>query len=301
MKTRLPSMTSLMSFEATARTLSFTKAAAELHLTQTAISHQIKNLEDLLGHKLFIRSANKLTLTKAGEEYLSTVREVIMNLSIATESLIDQNNSNVLAIECFGMFAVKQLIPRLQEFQTLHPEIMLRIRTTQQTKTNPIHNFDVAIWHGNGNWSGMDSEPLGSEEIFPVCSPTLLGGKLSLASPAEMAQYRIIKATSPVANDEWESWMAFANEGNLEFSSTIHCDHLATSLEAAVSGLGIALGRSSLVEDDLKNGVLIEPLSIRAPSSSTYYLVSPKGGDQNKKTKLFKSWLRKSMGLSSQD
>jgi LysR family glycine cleavage system transcriptional activator len=301
MKTRLPSMTSLMSFEATARTLSFTKAASELHLTQTAISHQIKNLEDLLGHKLFIRSANNLALTKAGEEYLSTVREVIMSLSIATESLIDQNNSNVLAIECFGMFAVKQLIPRLHEFQKLHPEIMLRIRTTQQTKTHPIHNFDIAIWHGNGNWSGVDAEPLGSEEIFPVCSPALLGGKLSLTSPAEMSQYRIIKATSPVANDEWESWMAYANEGNLEFSSTIHCDHLATSLEAAVSGLGIALGRSSLVEDDLKKGTLIEPLSIRAPSSSNYYLVSPKGGDQNKKTKLFKSWLRKSMGPSSQN
>jgi LysR family glycine cleavage system transcriptional activator len=116
-----------------------------------------------------------------------------------------------------------------------------------------------------------------------------------------MAQYRIIKATSPVANDEWESWMTFANEGNLEFSSTIHCDHLATSLEAAVSGLGIALGRSSLVDDDLKKGTLIEPLSIRAPSSSNYYLVSPKGGDQNKKTKLFKLWLKKSMGLQSQN
>lgn len=298
MKTRLPSMTSLMSFEATARTLSFTKAAAELHLTQTAISHQIKNLEDLLGHKLFIRNASNLALTKAGEEYLTTVREVIVSLSIATENLIDQNNSNVLAIECFGMFAVKQLIPRLQEFQELHPEIMLRIKTTQQIKTNSIHNFDVAIWHGNGNWPGVDCEPLGNEEIFPVCSPNLLGGKLGLASPAEMAQYRIIKATSPVANDEWESWMAYANEENLQFSSTIHCDHLATSLEAAVSGLGIALGRSSLVEDDLKNGVLIEPLSIRAPSSSNYFLVSPKGGDHNKKTTLFKSWLKKSMGLS---
>jgi LysR family glycine cleavage system transcriptional activator len=250
---------------------------------------------------LFIRSASNLSLTKTGEEYLTTAREVIVNLSIATERLIDQNNSNVLAIECFGMFAVKQLIPRLHEFQELHPEIMLRIRTTQQIKTNLIHNFDVAIWHGNGNWSGVDSEPLGNEEIFPVCSPNLLGGKLRLASPAEMAQYRIIKATSPVANDEWESWMTFANEGNLEFSSTIHCDHLATSLEAAVSGLGIALGRSSLVDDDLKKGTLIEPLSIRAPSSSNYYLVSPKGGDQNKKTKLFKLWLKKSMGLQSQN
>jgi len=300
MKTRLPSMTSLMSFEATARTLSFTKAAVELHLTQTAISHQIKNLEDLLGHKLFIRNASNLVLTKAGEEYLTTAREVIISLSIATERLIDQNNSNVLAIECFGMFAVKQLIPRLHEFQQLHPEILLRIRTTQQINANLIHNFDVAIWHGNGNWSGVDSEPLCKEEIFPVCSPALLGGKLHLESPAEMSRYRIIKATSPIASDEWESWMAFANEGNLEFNSTIHCDHLATSLEAAVSGLGIALGRSSLVEDDLRKGALIEPLSIRAPSSSNYYLVSPKGGDQNKKTKLFKSWLKESMGLSLQ-
>jgi LysR family glycine cleavage system transcriptional activator len=298
MKTRLPSMTSLMSFEAAARTLSFTKAAAELHLTQTAISHQIKNLELLLDHQLFTRKANNLTLTKSGEEYLTIAREVILSLSNATERLLDQSNKDVLTIECLGMFAIKQLLPRLNEFRKLHPEIKLRIKTMQILQTSLIHHFDIAIWHGNGNWIGLDSESLGMEEIFPVCSPALLNNGPEIKTPSDIAKFTVIRTISPVVNDEWANWMTFANEDPIEFNSSINCDYLVTSLHAALAGLGIALGRSTVVEDDLKKGNLIEPLSIRAPSLNNYYLVSPRGVGDTKKTKAFKTWLKDSMAIN---
>jgi LysR family glycine cleavage system transcriptional activator len=299
MRTRLPSMTSLLSFEAAARTLSFTKAAHELHLTQTAISHQIKNLESLLNHKLFTRQSNNLALTKAGAEYLTIAREAILNLSTATERLADQNNKDVLTIECLGMFAIKQLLPRLHEFQKMHPEIKLRIKTMQILQSSLMHHFDVAIWHGNGNWIGLDAESLGKEEVFPVCSPELLAGNSSLINPSDLSKFTVIRTISPVVNDEWANWMSFAQEAPIEFQSAINCDYLVTSLHAAIAGLGVALGRSTVVEDDLIKGNLVEPLSIRAPSLNNYYLVSPKGAAETKKTQAFKSWLKESIGVSA--
>ena len=299
MRTRLPSMTSLLSFEAAARTLSFTKAAHELYLTQTAISHQIKNLESLLNHKLFTRQSNNLALTKAGAEYLSIAREAILSLSTATERLLDQNNKDVLTIECLGMFAIKQLLPRLHEFQKKHPEIKLRIKTMQILQSNLMYNFDVAIWHGNGNWIGLEAESLGNEEVFPVCSPELLSGNTTLKNPADLSNFTVIRTISPTVIDEWANWMSFAQVEPIEFQSAINCDYLVTSLHAAIAGLGIALGRSTVVKDDLIKGNLIEPLSIRAPSLNNYYMVSPKGAAETLKTQAFKAWLKESVGLSA--
>ena len=299
MRTRLPSMTSLLSFEAAARTLSFTKAANELNLTQTAISHQIKNLESLLNHKLFTRQSNNLALTKAGAEYLTIAREAILSLSTATERLLDQNNKDVLTIECLGMFAIKQLLPRLHEFQKKHPEIKLRIKTMQILQSSLMYNFDVAIWHGNGNWIGLEAESLGKEEVFPVCSPDLVSGNARLKNPSDLSNFTVIRTISPTVNDEWANWMSFAQVEPIEFQSAINCDYLVTSLHAAIAGLGIALGRSTVVQDDLIKGNLIEPLSIRAPSLNNYYMVSPKGAAETKKTQAFKAWLKESVGLGT--
>ena len=299
MRIRLPSMTSLLSFEAAARTLSFTKAAYELNLTQTAISHQIKNLESLLNHKLFTRQSNNLILTKAGAEYLTIAREVIISLSTATERLLDQNNKDVLTIECLGMFAIKQLLPRLHEFQKKYPEIKLRIKTMQILQSNLMYNFDVAIWHGNGNWIGLEAESLGKEEVFPVCSPELISGNTILKNPSDLSNFTVIRTISPTVIDEWANWMSFAQVEPIEFRSAINCDYLVTSLHAAIAGLGIALGRSTVVQDDLIKGNLIEPLSIRAPSLNNYYMVSPKGAVETEKTRVFKAWLKESVGLGA--
>src|SRR5450432_554027 len=154
MRNRLPSMMSLRAFEAAARHLSFTRAAIELNLTQTAISHQIKNLEDLLQVKLFVRNANMIALTEVGEVYLRSVSTAILEISAATDRATDRSDENMLTVQCLGLFAIKRLLPHLHDFRAQHPAISLKLRTIQSFENNFHHDFDVAIWHGSGGWAG---------------------------------------------------------------------------------------------------------------------------------------------------
>lgn len=129
MRNRLPSTTSLKVFEAAARHLSFTRAAIEVSLTQTAISHHIRNLEDFIGTRLFQRDRNSVTLTSAGEEYLAAIRSVLLGLVEATDRVSHWNDEHVLTVQCLGTFALKRLLPKLRDFQSRYPAIALRLRT----------------------------------------------------------------------------------------------------------------------------------------------------------------------------
>jgi LysR family glycine cleavage system transcriptional activator len=294
MKTKLPSITSLLSFESVARNSSFTKAAIELNLTQTAISHQIKNLEDLLGDKLFFRAPNQLALTKVGEDYLNVSRDLLVNLSSATDRIVNQQNKNILTIECLGMFAIKCLIPRLSEFTARYPKIKLRLKTMQVLQSSIKHNFDIGIWHGSGNWIGVDSVSLGKEEIFPVCSPDFIHNTFSMNKIEDLFKQTILRTVSPVVQDEWQTWLHAAGFKNKEFKNFINCDYLITTLHAASAGLGIALGRSTVVDDDIALGRLVEPFTIRQDSIYNYHLVSPHGNSELVKVQTFKNWLLES-------
>jgi LysR family glycine cleavage system transcriptional activator len=295
MKTKLPSIASLLSFESVARNSSFTRAAIELNLTQTAISHQIKNLEELLGEKLFVRASNQLTLTQVGEDYLHIARDLIVNLSTATDRIVNQQNKNILTIECLGMFAIKRLMPRLPEFTARYPKIKLRLKTMQVLQSNIKHNFDIAIWHGSGNWIGVDSVSLGKEEIFPVCSPDFLRSTFPMNKIEDLFKQTILRTVSPVVQDEWQTWLQAAGIKNKEFKNIINCDYLITTLHAASAGLGIALGRSTVVDDDIASGKLVEPFTFRQESIYNYHLVSPHGNSELEKVQTFKNWLLESL------
>jgi LysR family glycine cleavage system transcriptional activator len=287
---RLPSLSGLIAFEATARHLSYKKASTELFLTQTAISHSITNLEDILGTKLFLRLDNSIKLTKSGEDYLVVVRDVLVTLSSGTKNIRAQNDEKSLTIECLGIFAISQLLPKLHEFREKYPHINIRLRTIQSLQNKINHSFDVAIWHGSGKWIGLDATKLGEEEIFPVCSPKLLQSKFPLTSPQDLEHHTIIKTSSPLVNDDWSLWLDHAKLSNVKFKSIIDCDYFMTSLQAAVNGLGVTLGRSSIVKADLEKGNLIEPFSIRVKSSNSYYIVSPTETTHQDKVVLFKTW-----------
>jgi LysR family transcriptional regulator, glycine cleavage system transcriptional activator len=282
-------MMSLRAFEAAARHLSFTRAAIELNLTQTAISHQIKNLEDLLRVKLFVRNANMIALTEAGELYLRSVRSAIMEISAATDRATDQSDENMLTVQCLGLFAVKRLLPHLHDFRAQHPAISLKLRTIQTFENNFHHDFDVAIWHGSGDWAGMTAEKLADEEVFPVCSA-------GLSAPQDLEQHTIIRTTSTILRDEWPFWLETAKMGEIKFRSEITCDYMITSLQAAIDGLGITLGRSGVVGPDLAAGRLIEPFSIRARSMFSYHVVWPARSSDQRKVQVFKNWLVKRVG-----
>jgi len=291
MNKRIPSISSLIAFEAAARYLSFTRAAIELNLSQAAISHQIKNLEELLGTSLFTRNANGLILTNTAKNYLESVRQAIIILSSASDNASTENQTNTLTIECLAAFAIKKLVPNLHKFRSIYPNIEIRLNTIHTLNETSKRNFDVGIWRGVGKWNGIDSESLGPEEVFPVCSPSLLKSNKKLETPEDLKNHVIIRSTCPVLGDEWPFWLEAAGYSNFDLPHSINCDYFITNIQCAINSLGISLGRSSVFDDELKKGILVEPFKIRTKSLHTYQIVSPKELSNIPKVKNFKKWV----------
>ncbi|WP_170149887.1 transcriptional regulator GcvA [Rhodoplanes roseus] len=298
---RLPSMSGLRAFEATARHLSFTQAATELNLTQGAVSHQIKNLEDLLGLKLFVRDGNAIRLTEAGHEYLTSARAAITEVLVATDRAIDRQRGDVLTIACLGTFAIKSLIPNLGDFIRRHPTIGLRVRTLVPLIEMDPQDYDVSIQYGTGaDWPGMVAHKIGAEELFPVCSPALLEAGRGLGSPKDLARHTVIRTASPlILRDDWPLWQEKAGVSGIAFASEITCDLLYPSYQAAIEGLGVAMGRSSVVRGDIARGRLVEPFSIRLPSALGYYVVTGVERAKLAKVQHFSEWALGQLGSAT--
>ncbi len=289
---RLPSMSGLRAFEATARHLSFTHAATELNLTQGAVSHQIKNLETILGLKLFVRDGNLIRLTEAGQEYLASARAALTEVLIATDRAIDRQRGDVLTIACLGTFAIKTLIPNLHDFMQRNPQIGLRTRTVVPLIAIDPQDYDVSIQYGtDGDWPGMVAHKIGGEELFPVCSPRIIKSGKALATPKDLARHTIIRTASPlILRDDWPRWLEEAGVPGLEFSAEITCDLLYPSYQAAIEGLGVTMGRSAVVRGDIASGRLVEPFAVRLPSSLGYYVVTGVERAKLAKVQLFYEW-----------
>lgn len=284
-------MSALRAFEAVARQLSFTRAATELNLTQTAVTHQIRNLETTLGLRLFERGPNGISLTDPGQTYLRSVRAALIEIAAASDRLSRYQDDTVLNLQCLGTYAIKQLIPRLVEFRARNPQITLRIQTMQHFAPDMRLDFDVAIWHGAGDWQGVRADRLTTDVIFPVCSPALLQREGPFKSVEALADTTIIRTSSAIVPDEWPFWLEAAGLRDLNFQSQINCDSLMTSLQAAIDGLGVMLGRSTIVEHDLREGRLVEPFNLRQSSPNGYFLVSPTRSIHLSKVEAFRGWL----------
>ena len=298
MRVRLPSTMSLRIFEAAARHLSFTRAAIEVNLTQTAVSHQIRKLEEQVGCLLFERRGSALALTTAGEEYLVALQPALLSIAEATDRLTLKNDEHILTVQSLGTFAIKSLLPELSDFQTRFPAFSLRLRTVQLAQTRLATNFDLAIWHGSGQWSGLEATQLARDDIFPVCSPALLKNGPPLNRPEDLAQHTVIRYTTGggAGEDEWPFWLKEARLPTLEFNTEISCDFMITALQAAIDGVGVAMGRSTVVKRDIMEGRLVAPFGIRAPSLMHYHLVYQKNALDRLKVRCFRDWLLEKMG-----
>ncbi|MBV7484900.1 LysR substrate-binding domain-containing protein [Bordetella sp. BOR01] len=291
----LPSLSALRAFEATARHLSFTRAAVELNLTQTAISHRIKELEGLLMVKLFARKQSAISLTEEGRAYLDSIRPALAQIASATDG-ISSVRENRLNITCLSAFAFTCLIPALPNFQNRHPGIALRLMPSAATGRPDMRDFDVAVWHGPNDWPGFESARISKEEIFPVCSPQLLANRPQLETPADLRHYSVVRTVSPIITDEWPAWLQHTGHESTEFGGEIYCEGLFFSMASTRAGLGVGLGRSSLVKDDLANGRLVEPFGVRLPSDSAYYAVSRPDKSALPRVKVFTEWLLEYFG-----
>jgi LysR family glycine cleavage system transcriptional activator len=295
MARHLPSLSALRAFEATARHLSFTRAAIELNLTQTAMSHRIKELEVLLSVQLFTRKQNTVALTDVGRAYLDAIRPALAQIAVATDGVSSQRE-NRLKISCLFAFALKRLVPALPDFRLRHPGIALRITPFTAPAQAEQQDFDVAIWHGPGDWPGFDVQRIASEEIFPVCTPALLAAGPRLETPDDLGRHTVVRTVSPIIVDEWPIWIKHAGAVPAEFGSEIWCDGLVLSLDAVMSGLGLGIGRTSLVSDDLASGRLVEPFKLRLTSDSAYHVVTRPDKSALSKVTKFKAWLLDRLG-----
>jgi LysR family glycine cleavage system transcriptional activator len=291
MTARLPSLNGLRAFEAAARHLSFTLAASELSVTQTAISHQIRRLEEELGIRLFIRQNRALALTPEARDYLPGIRAAFNDLRLATDRLLRKDDDKVLTISTLASLAAKWLLPRLTDFQEQHPGIDVRITTSTSLVDFQRDDVDAAIRYGRGQWQGLRADWLMADELFPVCSPSLLRGDKPLRQPEDLRGYTLLH-TSNANSDDWRLWLTAAGQpSDIARQPGITFDMIFMTIQAAIDGIGVAMGRTSYVQDDIAKGRLVVPFKIALPADAGFYLVSPQGRREAPKLAAFREWM----------
>ncbi|MCB2100995.1 MAG: transcriptional regulator GcvA [Rhodobacterales bacterium] len=286
MSIRLPSLAALTSFEASARLLSFRRAADELNLTPSAISHQIKGLEDDLGVRLFLRTGKGLQLSEAGATYFPSVRDALERLAEATRDLRRREGWGTLTISLLPTFASRWLIPRLMTFQQMHPGLDLRLSTTVELADFRTDDVDAAIRWGLGTWDGVDSLPLMEEVLVPVCAPEV--GR-RLRSPRDLAHETLLH--NRYYPDAWRMWLVTAGVEGVDPDQGQAFDDGEMVRTAAVSGLGVGMGQHPVINADVAAGNLVIPFDLSLSGGGGYYLVWPpeKAADPN--LILFRDWL----------
>ena len=296
MTVHLPSLNGLRAFEASARLLSFTLAAAELNVTQAAISHQIKRLEEQLNVQLFVRQNRALLLTRAAQDYLPAVRAAFEDLRRATERLVRPERQRVLTVSTIPSLAAKWLVPRLINFQEAYPDIEVRISTSMREVDLRGEGIDLAIRHGKGDWPGLRADWLMDEDWFPVCSPALLAGNRPLRRPADLADHTLIHVEH--YKQAWSLWLAAAGApAEIAERRGLTFDLIMVALQAAIDGVGVALAGTSFVEVDIAAGRLVAPFDMALPhKEGGFYVVAPEETADQPAITLFRAWLLGSLG-----
>lgn len=288
MSRRLPPLNALKAFEAAARHLSFTKAAEELFVTQAAVSHQIKILEEHLGLKLFLRKNRSLLLTEEGQGYFLDIKEIFSQLIDSTEKLLARGAKGSLTVSLTPSFAIQWLVPRLSKFNELHPEIDVRIKAQDHDENSLTDDVDVAIYYGRGHWSGVQTHKLHTEYLVPLCSPLLLSGPKPLDQPRDLEHHTLLHDMTRRA---WKAWTKTAGVRNVQVNQGPIFSHSSMVLQAAVHGQGVALGNSVLAKPDIDAGRLIIPFSHSLESKNAYYLVIRESQAELGKIVFFKEWM----------
>ena len=284
----LPPLTWLRAFEAAARTLSFTHAASELHITQAAVSKHVKSLEQHLRRPLFIRRPRGLELTKSGAAYLPKVQDAMERLAMGTREVFGQRRTSVLTVRCAVSFAVNWLSPRLPDYLDRHPGKTVRLLSSVWNDAFDIGDFDLDIQYGNGRWPGCNSHRLTWETITPLCSASL-PARLAPNKPADLQHHRLLHVLG--YQEGWGIWLKAADAQHVDAGSGLHLDTSLTALELAANGGGVALGRKSLAQHAIASGRLIAPFDLALPIDEAFYLVQPTGNSIHPDAPFFAEWL----------
>ncbi|CAD6518775.1 Glycine cleavage system transcriptional activator [Paraburkholderia hiiakae] len=295
MKPVLPPLNALRAFEAAGRLGSFKEAAAELHVTPGAVSQHVRLLEEWLGASLFERHNRRVALTAAAKAYLEEIGPLFEQLSQATARYgMPRTVSRTLSVSAPATFTLRWLVPRLARFRAEHPDVDVKVETSNEPLESLKDDYDAIIRGGPDTFYGYSMRPFLSEERLPVCSPTLLQ-RVPLRAPRDLREHTLLHTSS--LPRLWPDWLASARVPELRPAAALTFDHFYLTLQAAIDGIGIAMGPTALVADDLAAGRLVAPFALPRLPSRSYctYVADEKSGDEL--VALFRSWLeREGMG-----
>lgn len=273
--------------------MSFTRAAAELHVTQTAVSHQIRCLEDWLGRRLFLRLNRRLVLTEEGRQYQESVRAALDELAAGTRHLLATAGREVLVVSVIHSFAARWLVPRLGRFHEAYPSIDLRINATLDLVDIAGGEADVGIRCGVGLYPGLHTTFLVREDCFPVCSPSLLKGVPPLRDPQDLCRHTLLHDEHRAGEliPHWRDWLRAAGVADVDRDRGLHFADAGMVVQAAIAGQGVGLGRTMLVKDELAAGLLARPFDLALPSGYAYWMVCTKAAADSPKITSFRRWI----------
>lgn len=284
MSVRLPPLPALRVFESAARHGNFSRAAEELHLTHSAISHQMKSLERALGVTLFRRGRRGVSLTQQGAAFAAVMHDALERIARGVAAL---RGPRALTISVLPAFATHWLIPRLADFQTRHPSIDVNIRANQQLVDFTQDDVDLAVRYGPGTWPGLTATKLLDEDVFAVCSPRFAAARLPRNLTELAAAALLHSPTQP-----WESWFRALGADPPPRRRGPSFSEASLVQRAAIDGLGIALARSVLVQPDLDAGRLVRVLPHSVPAEFAYYLVRPENAEISPNLAALCEWLQ---------
>ncbi|HEU0059909.1 MAG TPA: transcriptional regulator GcvA [Hyphomicrobiaceae bacterium] len=288
----MPPLNALKAFEATARHLSFTKAAAELHVTPAALSHQIRGLEDLLGLKLFFRRARAIELTDAARLIYPGIQTGFESLRQAVERLEPSRQDRVLVVSATPGLTAKWLAPKLYRFLAKHPDIDTRISASSAYVNFTADGVDVGIRLSSGNHPEFYVEKLSDEWLLPLCSPKLLDGAHPLRSPKDLGHFTLIQVDLPGVVPTWSDWFQMAGVDGIDSTRGLRLNVADHALDAASESAGVVLAYKLVASRDIGLGRLVVPFGPEIPlPGRSYFFVCQKGHEKRAPVKAFRDWI----------
>ena len=282
----------MKSFEAAARRGSFQAAASELFVTPSAVSHQIKALEEFLGLELFIRQPRQITLTHAGEDYFHSVQRALYEIDRSTQRLISTHQAGELHLSVAPAFLTRWLLPRISSFYEAHPDIKIEISAATGLLDFDRQETDMAVYFGHGDWNGIEIHLLRHYQQRPVCNPKLLRGEL-INAPHELLNYTLLHVNK--RQDEWENWFKQAGVQFKESKQGMYFSSGSLTTAAAINGLGFALADIGFISEEITSGKLVAPLEGYVVTDKSFYLVYQKNRALTYSMKAFQQWIMDEM------
>lgn len=284
---RLPPLNALKAFDSAARHLSFTKAAEELFVTQAAVSHQIKILEDFLGIELFLRKNRTLELTEAGKIYFFDVHNILKKLMDSTEKLTKNKGQSVLSMNIPQTFGMQWLVPQLSEFNRLYPDIDVRINGVDHDEGLLTREVDIAVYYGKGDWQGLTVERLKEARLLILAAPSLLQ-RQPILQPDDLRQHTLLHVHN---RDNWQRALNALQLDGIDLQHNPVFSHTFMALQAAIHGQGIVLANELLAQKEITQGNLQEVLNLQLKDPKSFYVVYHSDRENDQKIKAFRDWL----------